>query len=113
MSNFTSETGKTILIDILKTVNQPENAKKLSEAKAMSGKEMIKMMQFVFPLVMEIQTGVIKAYGFPGNREGLVQFEKIIREFEKEDVEIARLRAQVRSIYLPPININSTNDILI
>ena len=113
MANFTSETGKTILIDILKTVNQPENAKKLSEAKGVSGKEMIKMMQFVFPLVMQIQINVIKNYGFPGNREGLVQFEQIIREFEKEDIEIARLRAQVRSIYLPPININSTNDILI
>uniref|UniRef100_A0A182NTK5 Protein C10 n=1 Tax=Anopheles dirus TaxID=7168 RepID=A0A182NTK5_9DIPT len=114
LSNFNAETGKTILVDILKTVNQPENSKKLSEAKANSGKEMIKMMQYVFPLVMQLQIEVIKDYGFPGSREGLVQFEQIIREFEREDVDIARLRAQIRSIYLPPININSsTNDVLI
>uniref|UniRef100_A0A182PD13 Protein C10 n=1 Tax=Anopheles epiroticus TaxID=199890 RepID=A0A182PD13_9DIPT len=113
LSNFNAETGKTILVDILKTVNQPENSKKLAEAKANSGKEMIKMMQNVFPLVMQIQIEVIKDYGFPGNREGLVQFEQIIREFEREDVDIARLRAQIRSIYLPPITINSTNDVLI
>ncbi|XP_058446024.1 protein C10 [Malaya genurostris] len=113
LSNFTAETGKTILIDVLKTVNQAENAKKLSEAKASSGKEMIKMMQFVFPLVMQLQIAVIKEYGFPANREGLVQFEQIIREFEREDVDIARLRSQIRSIYLPPINIYNTNDVLI
>ncbi|XP_055596222.1 protein C10 [Uranotaenia lowii] len=113
LSNFTAETGKTILIDVIKTVNLPENAKRLSEAKANSGKEMIKMMQYVFPLVMQLQINVIKEYGFPPNREGLVQFEQIIREFEREDVDIARLRTQVRSIYLPPININSTNDVLI
>ncbi|KXJ84543.1 hypothetical protein RP20_CCG001368 [Aedes albopictus] len=113
LSNFTADTGKTILIDVLKTANLPDNAKKLSEAKANSGKEMIKMMQYVFPLVMQLQINVIKEYGFPPNREGLVQFEQIIREFEREDVDIARLRSQIRSIYLPPININSTNDVLI
>ncbi|XP_055633208.1 protein C10-like [Toxorhynchites rutilus septentrionalis] len=110
-----------MLIDVLKTANLPDNAKKdgrsptskLSEAKANSGKEMIKMMQYVFPLVMQLQITVIKEYGFPANREGLVQFEQIIQEFEREDVDIARLRSQVRSIYLQPININSTNDVLI
>lgn len=70
-------------------------------------------MQLVFPLVMQIQIDVIKNYGFPGNREGLVQFAQLIREIERDDAEIARLRAEIRSIYLPPININATNDILI
>lgn len=70
-------------------------------------------MQLVFPLVMQIQIDVIKNYGFPGNREGLVQFAQLIREIERDDAEVARLRAEIRSIYLPPININATNDILI
>lgn len=70
-------------------------------------------MQLVFPLVMQIQIDVIKNYGFPGNREGLVQFAQLIREIERDDAEIARLRAEIRSIYLPPININASNDILI
>lgn len=70
-------------------------------------------MQLVFPLVMQIQIDVIKNHGFPANREGLVQFAQLIREIERDDAEVARLRAEIRSIYLPPININATNDILI
>ncbi|XP_075152135.1 protein C10 [Haematobia irritans] len=111
--NFNNDTAKQILIDIIRTVNQPENSKKLSEAKANAGKEMLLMMQYVFPLVMQLQTEVIKSYGFPGNREGLVQFSQLVRELEIQDVEIARLRSQIRAIYLPPIAINHTNDILI
>jgi hypothetical protein len=111
--NINNETGKTILIDILKTVNQAENAKKLAEAKHKAGREMIKILQHVFPLVMELQTNCIHKYGFPASRDGLISFSKIIRELERDDQEIARLRAQIRSIYLPPIVINSTNDILI
>jgi len=67
----------------------------------------------VFPLVMQLQLEVIKGHGFPGNREGLVQFSQLIREMERDDMEIARLRSQIRAIYLPPIAINTTNDILI
>lgn len=74
---------------------------------------MISMMQLVFPLVMQIQMDVIKNHGFPGNREGLVQFTQLIRELERDDTEIARLRNEIRSIYLPPITINAVNDILI
>lgn len=112
-ANFTSETGRTILIEIIKTVNQPEHSKRLSEAKTSAGKEMLQMMQFVFPLVMQIQMDVIKTFGFAGTREGLVQFEQLIRELEREDAELTRLRSQIRAIYLPPIAINPSNDILI
>lgn len=113
LSNFTNETGKTILRDIIKTVNQSDNSKKLSEAKSLAGKEMIGMMQLVFPIVMKIQMDVIKNYGFTGNREGLVQFSQLIREMEREDSEIARLRNEIRSIYLPPITVCAANDVLI
>lgn len=113
LSNFTIETGRNILIEIIKTVNQPDNSKRLSEAKASAGKEMIAMMQFVFPLVMQIQMDVIKNFGFPATREGLVQFEQLVREMEREDTEISRLRSQIRAIYLPPININPANDVLV
>lgn len=70
ISNFSCENGRVILIDILKTVNQTENAKRINEAKAQAGKEMIKIMQYVFPLIMELQMEVIQNYGFPANREG-------------------------------------------
>uniref|UniRef100_T1H4T2 Protein C10 n=1 Tax=Megaselia scalaris TaxID=36166 RepID=T1H4T2_MEGSC len=113
LTNFNNEAAREILIDIIRTVNQPENSKKLAEAKGNAGKEMILMMQHVFPLVMQIQTEVIKKHGFPGNREGLVQFAMMVREMEKDDQEISRLRSQIRAIYLPPIAINTTNDVLI
>lgn len=113
LTNFTNEVGRSILVEIIKTVNQPDNSKRLSEAKASAGKEMLNMMQFVFPLVMQLQMDVIKSFGFPGNREGLVQFEQLVREMERDDVEISRLRSQIRAIYLPPIAINPSNDILI
>lgn len=70
-------------------------------------------MQLVFPLVMEIEIGVIKSYGFPANREGLIQFIQLIRDIEKEDPEASNLRSQIRSIYMPPISLSSNNDILI
>lgn len=70
INNFSCENGRVILIDILKTVNQTENAKRINEAKAQAGKEMIKIMQYVFPLIMELQMEVIQNYGFPANREG-------------------------------------------
>lgn len=66
LTNFTVETGRAILVEIIKTVNQPENSKTISMAKASAGKEMIAMMQLVFPLVMKIQTDVITNFGFPG-----------------------------------------------
>lgn len=66
LTNFTVETGRTILCEIIKTVNQPENSKTISLAKASAGKEMIAMMQLVFPLVMKIQMDVITNFGFPG-----------------------------------------------
>lgn len=71
-------------------------------------------MQLVFPVVMQIQQDVIKKHGFSGNRDGLVQFSKIIREMEREDAEIERLRDEIRSIYMPPITITgASNDVLI
>lgn len=72
---------------------------------------MIKMMQFVFPIVMELQTEVLKRYGFLG-REGLVHFEQLIREMEADE-EIARLRQQIRFFYMPPMSSASSPDVLI
>lgn len=59
------------MIDILTALNTPENLKKLAEANEKLGNEMLKKMQFVFPIVIEIQIDVIKNYGFPEGREGM------------------------------------------
>lgn len=54
---------------------------------------------------------VIKNYGFNG-REGLVHFEQLIRDMEADE-EIARLRQQIRNIYLPPMTSATSPDVLI
>lgn len=60
---------------------------------------------------MEIQMSVVSNYGFPG-REGLIQFEQLVRELETADPEIGRLREQIRVTYLPPMN-STSPDVLI
>lgn len=102
-SNLTLTAAKAALRDILDAFAVPENAQKLVEAKENSGNEMLKMMQFVFPIVTTIQIEVIKDYGFSEGREGSVQFTQLIRTLEKEDSEIARLHSEIRSYFLPSV----------
>lgn len=60
---------------------------------------------------MEIQTEIIKEYGFVG-REGLIHFEQLVREMESDE-EIARFRQQIRNVYLPPLTTATSPDVLI
>ncbi|XP_076170918.1 protein C10 isoform X3 [Ptiloglossa arizonensis] len=110
MPNFTPEIAKAVLTDVLAVLNTSENIQKLTEAKEKSGNEMLKMMQFVFPIVVQIQMDVIKNYGFPEGREGTVQFTQLLRALEREDPEIAQLHSQVRSYFLPPVTISSSTE---
>ncbi|KAL0124969.1 hypothetical protein PUN28_004250 [Cardiocondyla obscurior] len=107
---FTLEAAKAILTEILTAFNTPENVQKLTEAKEGSGNEMLKMMQFVFPLATQIQMDVIKNYGFPEGKDGVIQFAQLIRALEREDAEIAQLHSQVLSYFLPPLTINSSTE---
>ncbi|XP_043490380.1 protein C10 [Polistes fuscatus] len=107
ISDFTVETAKAALTDILAALNAPQNIQKIAEVKENSGNEMLKMMQFVFPIVVQIQMDVIKNYGFLEGREGTVQFAQLIRKLEREDPEVAQLHSQVKSHFLPPITNSS------
>nr|CAD7569456.1 unnamed protein product [Timema californicum] len=97
------------LTNVLEAINLPENTMKLGEAKDNAGNDMLKMMQYVFPIVTQIQMEVIKKYGFSEGREGIVRFAQLIRTMEKDDAEVAHLHAQVRAHFLPPVAI-STED---
>ncbi|XP_054284903.1 protein C10 [Macrosteles quadrilineatus] len=101
------ESAKTALQDILDTLDEQENAQKLSEAKTNAGNDMLKMMQYVFPMVVQIEMEVIKKYGFPDNRDGIIQFTQHIVTMEREDGEIAELHKKVRAHFLPPVTIAS------
>lgn len=110
LPTFTPEIAKAALTDVLSALNAAENIQKLAEAKENSGNEMLKMMQFVFPIIVQIQMDVIKKYGFSEGREGTVQFAQLLRAFEREDPEIAQLHSQVRSYFLPPVTISSSTE---
>lgn len=62
------------LQNILEALEETENAQKLTEAKTNAGNDMLKLMQYVFPMVVQIEMEVIKKYGFPDNREGKLSF---------------------------------------
>ncbi|KAK6631923.1 hypothetical protein RUM44_006953 [Polyplax serrata] len=104
---FTPSKAKAVLTDILEAVNMPENAMKLEQAKGNAGNDMIKMMQYVFPIIVQIQMDVIKNYGFPEGREGMVHFSQLIRNLEREDSDVAELHSQLRTHLLPPVNMNT------
>ncbi|XP_046959725.1 protein C10 [Vanessa cardui] len=108
--NVTIQTVRTILSEVIDSLESPDYASKLDEAKEAAGNEMLKMMQLVFPMVVQIEMETIKRHGFAGSREGIVQFTQLVREMESMDNEVARLHSQIRSHYLPPVSISSTVD---
>ncbi|CAH0563755.1 unnamed protein product [Brassicogethes aeneus] len=107
---LTSETAIEILNKTIKELNTPENAKKLEEARTDVGNEMLKMLQYVFPLVLAVQVDIIRNYGYPEGREGVIKFAQSIRVLEREDVEVARLHSLVKAYYLPPVSVAATNE---
>lgn len=110
MTTLTTEKTIEMLKDTLDLLALPENVKKLEEVKETNGSEMLKLMQFVFPVVMQIQMEVIKKHGFGDGRDGLVKFAQVLRNFEREDAEIARLHNLVRAYYLPPVSVSASVD---
>ncbi|EFA07825.2 protein C10 [Tribolium castaneum] len=107
MPVLTSELAIEILGKTLEELQTPQNVKKLDEAKDNVGNEMLKMMQFLFPIVMQVQMDVIKEFGFPGGRDGIIKFAQMLRSLEREDAEVARLNALIKAYYLPPVSVNT------
>lgn len=99
-----------ILNKTLDHLNLPENAQKIDEARDNVGNEMLKMMQFIFPIVMQIQIDVIKEYGYPESRESIIKFTQMVRNLEREDAEVARLHGLVKAYYLPPVSAHTSNE---
>jgi len=95
------------LSEILDAIATAEYTGKLSESKEKAGNDMQKMMQYVFPVIVQIQMDVIKNYGFPEGRDGIVHFSQLIRNMERDDEEVAHLHSQIRAHFLPPVHINT------
>ncbi|XP_050298316.1 protein C10 [Anthonomus grandis grandis] len=108
--SLTPELAIEILNKTLDYLQKPENHQKIEEARDNVGNEMLKMMQYIFPIVMEIQIEVIKLYGFPETREGIIKFTQMVRNLEREDSEVARLHDLIKRYYLPPVPANTNSE---
>lgn len=61
------------MTEVLETLTACENALNLDDAKSKAGNDMLKVMQYVYPIVVSTQMDVIKKYGLPEGREGIVK----------------------------------------
>ncbi|GFU24316.1 protein C10 [Nephila pilipes] len=95
------ERAKASLRDIITALSMPDHATRLTEAKNNAGNDMMMYMQLVFPLATQIQQDVIQNYGFPADREGLLEFTRIIKMLAKENEEIAQMDEDLRSLLIP------------
>ncbi|KAL1458213.1 hypothetical protein WDU94_008379 [Cyamophila willieti] len=59
---------------------------------------------------IEIEMDVIKKYGFIDGREGMIQFTKLVVDYEKEDKDIATLHKIIRSHFLPLVTVASESN---
>ncbi|KAK5640757.1 hypothetical protein RI129_009304 [Pyrocoelia pectoralis] len=98
--NLTPEIAITILNKVLDQLQDSSNIQKLDEAKD----------NHIFPIIMQVEMEIIKDFGFPEGREGIVKFAQMLRNLEREDVEIARLHNLIKAYYLPPVSVNTTNE---
>lgn len=69
--SVTVDQVRLILSEIIEALESPDYAPKLDEAKEAAGNEMLKMMQIVFPMVVQIEMETIKRHGFINSREGM------------------------------------------
>lgn len=58
------------MAEVLETLSECENALNLEDAKNKAGNDMLKVMQYVYPIIVNTQMEVIKKYGLPEGREG-------------------------------------------
>lgn len=59
-----------MLAEMMESLTNCENALNIGDAKNKSGNDMLKIMQYVYPIVVNIQMDIIKKYGLPEGREG-------------------------------------------
>lgn len=70
--HVTVDQVRQILSEVIDSLESPDYASKLDEAKEAAGNEMLKMMQIVFPMVVQIEMETIKRHGFSNSREGML-----------------------------------------
>ncbi|KAJ8964184.1 hypothetical protein NQ317_013598 [Molorchus minor] len=109
-TSLSSELAMDILKKTLEELKTPEIIKKLEEVKNNVGNEMLKMMQYVFPIVMQVEMDVIKHFGYPEGKDGMIKFSQSLRNLEREDTEICRLHSLIKAYYWSPVSVHTSNE---
>lgn len=58
------------MAEVLESLTTCDIALNLEDAKNRAGNDMLKVMQYIYPIVVSTQMDVIKKYGLPEGREG-------------------------------------------
>ncbi|KAF4518034.1 hypothetical protein B566_EDAN009267 [Ephemera danica] len=100
--DLTNENVKEMLQAQLDALNEPENAKRLKDVRDDCKNEAMRVMCYLFPQVVAIQTRVLGNFGVVGT-QGLIQFITHVKEMMKDDPEIERLYRELQTkTYLDP-----------
>lgn len=62
--------------------------------------DLMKMMQHVLPIAIQIQQSVIEKYGFTPDQAGVAEFSQAIRAHSKDE-EVSKLTEEMKSRFMP------------
>ncbi|KAK7573463.1 hypothetical protein V9T40_010654 [Parthenolecanium corni] len=94
-----------ILLQILEKLKEEPAASKLKSAKVLAGNDSMRIMQYVLPIVMQVQMEVLKINGYEDTRESLMKFTQLVKDLEERDTAIKNLHDVLKSHYLPHVTV--------
>jgi|EP00161_Ancyromonas_sigmoides_P000141 hypothetical protein len=97
---LTLDEARAALRDVTAAFDEPENARRMTEARAAAGNDLAQMMALVLPAALEIQAGVIEKYGFERTQQSVMQFSMAVKPHEA-DPEVAAMVAQLKARFMP------------
>jgi len=125
MFDLSPSEAKIVLLDVLTALSTPEN---LEQARAVAGNDMLKQMQTVFPVSVQIEAQVLAQHGLLGTHgdgsgsdpslvssasattstsgsispgEAVVQFHQLLNVLAPQDSEIDALFKQLKMRLIP------------
>jgi len=111
---LTISQAKCALTDAISAMNDANNISLMRDARNKCDNgytfgqhvqmDMIRHMQFIFPIATQILMDVISNYGFAKNGEGVIQFTLAVKDMERVDEDVARLNNELRTYFLPNIS---------
>jgi len=101
LKTLTIDEARAALREVVAAFEKADNKAKMLAARQQAGDDVMKLMQTVVPIAVEIQKGVITKYGFDAGQPGAMQFMNAIRAHEA-DAEIKVMADKLRAEFMPP-----------